>query len=286
MARSRGSSGGRDERHKRGGQERAPAASTARVLRDSDAVYGAVKSLITDGVLPSGSAISQLELTRRLGVSRTPIREALRRLQAEGLLDGQPNRRMRVTAITPEELDAVYSTRIFLESMAVALSVPRMTDADLAELQAASQAIDWTCVLSDPQRHDRQLANFKLLAMKYAGEGVRRAVSEQFDRCERVRKIYQGVSVANVNFARDEHRALLSAYLRRAQEEAVFVASRHLGRTALAVIGYVAPDFEPRAIRYALAKAASATLGAMSVLSVVGEGPVRRRRSVLSGPKE
>jgi DNA-binding GntR family transcriptional regulator len=247
--------------------------------RNSDAVYVDIKRLITDGTLPSGSAISQLELTRRLGVSRTPIREALRRLQAEGLLDGERNRRMRVTAMTPDELDAIYAIRIFLESMAVALSVPRMTDTDLTDLQAASRAIDWTSAVSDPQSHDRQLANFKLRAMKYAGEGVRRAVSEQFDRCERVRKIYQGVSAANVAFARDEHKALLEAYLRRAQDEAVFVASRHLGRTALAVIGYVAPDFEPHGIRYALAKAASASLGASSVLSVVGEGPVRRRKS-------
>lgn len=247
--------------------------------RDFDAVYSDIKRLIIDGALPSGSAISQLELTRRFGVSRTPIREALRRLQAEGLLDGERNHRMRVTSITPDELDAIYSTRIFLESMAVELSVPRMTDADLKDLSAASKAIDWTCVVTDPQRHDRHLSDFKRMAMKYAGEGVRRSVLEQFDRCERVRKMYQ-VSAANVAFAHDEHKALLDAYMRRAQDEAVFVASRHLGRTALAVIGFVAPDYEPRAIRHALAKVVSSTgAGGSQVLSLVGEGPVPRRKN-------
>lgn len=250
--------------------------------RDFDAVYADIKKLITDGSMPAGSAVSQLELTRRLGVSRTPIREALRRLQAEGLLDGERNRRMRVTSITPGELDAIYSTRIFLESMAVQLSVPRMSDADLRDLQAASQAIDWSCVVSDPQRHDRHLAHFKLMAMKYAGEGVRRAVAEQFNRCERVRQMYQ-VSAANIAFARDEHKALLDAYLRKSADDAVFVASRHLGRTALAVIGFVAPDYEPRAIRYALARvSAQGDVCASSVLSVVGEGPVAARRKSAS----
>ena len=95
----------------------------------------------------------------------------------------------------------------------------------------------------------------------------------------------KGVSVANIAFGRDEHRALLAAYMTRAQDDAVFVASRHLGRTALAVIGYVAPDFEPRAIRHALAKTASASLGAPSVLSVVGEGPIRKRKASLSESK-
>jgi DNA-binding GntR family transcriptional regulator len=162
--------------------------------------------------------------------------------------------------------------------MAVELSVPRMTDDDLEDLQAASCAIDWTCVISDPQRHDRHLANFKLKAMKYAGEGVRRAVLQQFDGCERVRKMYQ-VSAANAGFARDEHGALLQAYMRRSKDEAVFVASRHLGRTALAVIGFVAPDYEPRAIRHALAKMGPPAYGsATSVLSVVGDGPVPRQK--------
>ena len=257
-------------------------AHDARPMPDSGSVYEAIKKLITDGLLPSGSAVSQLELTRRFAVSRTPIREALRRLQAEGLLDAERNRRMRVASITPEELDAIYSTRIFLESMAVALSVPRMSEADLEDLKAASQAIDWTCVVSDAPRHDRQLAHFKLMAMKYAGEGVCRAIADQFDRCERVRKIYQSVSTANVAFARDEHHALLDAYIRRDQDEAVYVASRHLGRTALAVIGYVAPDYEPSAIRYALAKSAPARLAeGPLVLNVVG-GPASRRRTAVA----
>ena len=246
--------------------------------RDFGAVYHEIRSLIIEGALPSGSAVSQLELTRMLGVSRTPIREALRRLQAEGMLDGEPNRRMRVTEISPDELDAIYSTRIFLESMAVALSVPRMTEADLEDLKLASQAIDWSCTISDSQLHDRHLSNFKLMAMKYAGEGVRRSVSEQFDRCERVRKIYQGVS-SNAAFAREEHNALLNAYLRCATDDAVFLASRHLGRTALAVLGYFAPDYEPRAIRHALEKVSTVTAdGPSSVLRLVGDGAAQRVR--------
>ncbi|MDB5851748.1 MAG: Transcriptional regulator, partial [Rhodoferax sp.] len=120
---------------------------------DADAVYQSIKTLITDGVLKSGDAVSQLQLTRMLGVSRTPIREAFRRLQAEGLLDAERNHRMRVTVITPGELDAIYSTRIFLESMGVALSVPHMSQEDLVELQEASRAMDWNDAYSDPRRH-------------------------------------------------------------------------------------------------------------------------------------
>jgi DNA-binding GntR family transcriptional regulator len=250
---------------------------------DFEGVYGAIKELITNGTLQSGSAVSQLALARILGVSRTPIREALRRLEAEGLLDGKSNRRMRVTEIKPEELDAMYSIRIFLESMGIALTVPRLNADDLDMLKDASRAIEWDCAVSDPPHHNSQLAHFKLLAMKYAGDGVRAAVSEQFDRCERIRKIYQGISYANVAFARNEHNALLNACLRRSVDDATFVASRHLGRTGLAVIGFIAPDYEPKAIRFALAKVAFAAAQAASVLNVDGKDPNSRKRT--SSPK-
>jgi DNA-binding GntR family transcriptional regulator len=263
-----------------------PAGSSVEPLaapRDFEAVYSDIKRLITEGQLPSGAAVSQLELTRRLGVSRTPIREALRRLQAEGLLDGQRNQRMRVTAITPDELDAIYASRIFLESMAVELSVPRMNSDDLQRLKDASTAIDWSCVGSDPRTHDWQLANFKSIAMIYAGEGILRAVLEYFNRCERVRQLYQ-VSSANAAFALEEHNALLDAYMRGATEDAVFFASRHLGRTALSVIGFMAPDYEPRAIRHALSKAAPANAGT-ALLSLLGDGSMSRRPGAGTVPK-
>ena len=250
-------------------------------------VYQSIKALITDGTLKSGDAISQLELTRMFGVSRTPIREALRRLQAEGLLDAERNHRMRVTVVTPGELDAIYSTRIFLESMGVALSLPHMSSADLEELQAASRAMDWNDALQNPQQHDRDLSRFKQLAMKYSGDGILAAVAEQFDRCERVRKIYQAVSPGNVTVGRDEHNALLDAYLRCSTEDAVFIASRHLGRTALAVIGYMAPDYEPRAVRFALTQTGRGVSLPMNgpLLNVVGAGPVRRAKDA-SGSRD
>jgi DNA-binding GntR family transcriptional regulator len=255
---------------------RAPAEASEGL--DSEAVYNSIKAMITSGELASGAAVSQLDLTKKFGVSRTPIREALRRLQAEGLLDAQRNRRMRVSAITPDELDSIYAMRIFLESMGIALSVPHMTAADLEELQAASQAINWSYDRSAEDIHDHQLSRFKWLAMKYAGDAVRTEVANLFNRCERIRKIYQVVSPGSLTVAQDEHRALMRAITSGATEDAVFVASRHLGRTALAVLGYMAPDYEPRAVRFALMQTGRPLpqQASTSVLNVIGDGPVSR----------
>jgi len=254
---------------------------------ESFRAYSAIKALITSGEVPSGSPLSQLDLTRRLGISRTPVREALRRLQAEGLVVAEHNKRMRVTAVTPDDLDTIYATRVLIESMGVALSVPRMTSPDLDELQALSSAINWDYGDGDSDERDRQLLEFKLLAMKYAGSGVQSEVSLLFGRCERVRKIYQMVSPGSLVVGQEEHKALLNAFLEGDTDRAVFVASRHLGRTALAVIGYMAPDYEPRALRYALCQTAipvSAEKSAAHV-NVIGSGPRQTLNSGKTGRK-
>jgi DNA-binding GntR family transcriptional regulator len=75
-----------------------------------------------------------VELAERLGVSRTPVREALTRLAAEGLVEITPNRGARVTTWTVAELEGVFDLRSSLEPQLTAYAVPRATPGDIAEL--------------------------------------------------------------------------------------------------------------------------------------------------------
>lgn len=253
----------------------------------ADEVYEAIKALIVGGSVRSGSAISQVALAQRLGVSRTPVREALRRLQAEGWIEARHQQRMRIAAVTPDALDALYATRIFLEGTAVALTVPRMTPEDLREMKQASQAIEWHEDGSFDAKLDSQLAHFKSLVIQHAGEGLRAAIADLWEKCERVRQMYAVVSPGAMLVSRDEHQALLRAYLTGAVDDAVFVATRHLGRTALAVISYMDPDYEPRAIRFALSQTARplAQQAPGPLLNVVGAGPVIRSTRPAAQPQ-
>jgi DNA-binding GntR family transcriptional regulator len=94
-----------------------------------------LRELILRGDLAPGSELSQVALARRLGLSTTPLREALRQLEAEGLLDAPRNRRPRVRAFEIDDLDSVYASRILLESLALELTVPALADADRAALR-------------------------------------------------------------------------------------------------------------------------------------------------------
>src|SRR3984885_6529486 len=73
--------------------------------QNTEDVYERVRNAILDGQLAPGAVMSQVALAQDLGISRTPLREALRMLQSEGLVEGEPNRRVRVAPMTASDLE-------------------------------------------------------------------------------------------------------------------------------------------------------------------------------------
>ena len=103
---------------------RQAAEEAARSLRDD----------ILSGAIPSGTRLGEVEVAERLSVSRTPVREALSRLAAEGLVQLQPNRGARVTTWTREDLREIFELRLRLEPYAVREAVPNVTPRGLEEM--------------------------------------------------------------------------------------------------------------------------------------------------------
>ena len=103
----------------------------------ADDIAGLIEEAIVSGELTPGSVLRQEQLSERFGVSRTPVREALRRLAALGLVSFVPNRGVRVRTLSREELREAFLVRAELESLATELATPRMTADDLRRLDEA-----------------------------------------------------------------------------------------------------------------------------------------------------
>jgi DNA-binding GntR family transcriptional regulator len=103
----------------------------------ADEIALALEDAVISGELAPGTILRQETLSERFGVSRTPIREALRRLAATGLVSFEPNRGVRVRAIPREELREAFLVRAELEALVTELAVPRFDDARLLALRAA-----------------------------------------------------------------------------------------------------------------------------------------------------
>jgi DNA-binding GntR family transcriptional regulator len=109
------------------------------VTRASERAVDAVRELILRGDFAPGLRLGEVELAERLGVSRTPVREALARLAAEGLVEISPNRGARVTSWSVEELEGIFDLRSALEPRLTALAVPRAGPDDIAALDELAE---------------------------------------------------------------------------------------------------------------------------------------------------
>ncbi len=105
----------------------------------ADEIAFILEEAIVSGELAPGTVLRQEQLSERFSVSRTPVREALRRLAALGLVSFVPNRGVRVRTLSREELREAFLVRAELESLATELATPRMTDEELAALEAAER---------------------------------------------------------------------------------------------------------------------------------------------------
>ncbi len=105
-----------------------------------DSAVDGVRGLILRGAYAPGSRLGEAELAEALGVSRTPVREALRQLAAEGLVELVPNKGARVVAWTPDELEQVFELRAQVEGFAAHQAALRATEDDVARLAELAAA--------------------------------------------------------------------------------------------------------------------------------------------------
>jgi DNA-binding GntR family transcriptional regulator len=108
-------------------------------VTSAERALATLRDLIMGGELAPGARLGEVEIADRLGVSRTPVREALSRLAAEGLVEIAPNRGARVVTWTVAELEGVFDLRAVLEPQLTAHAVPNAAPADVDELDALAR---------------------------------------------------------------------------------------------------------------------------------------------------
>jgi DNA-binding GntR family transcriptional regulator len=209
-----------------------------------------LRKLILAGVYPPGARLAERELAQTFGVSRTPLREVLRMLQREGLVEAGRYQRARVAPLDPVALDMLYAGRIQLETLGLALTIPYLQEEDFAELDAALSAMRSATTMEEWEGPHRRLHQ-RLVSQ--AGEHLRATMASYADQSQRYRLIlaYREINAHPVSTV--EHAQILQACWERKREEAVQLYARHLARTALTALAHMAPEYEPVAVRTALA---------------------------------
>ena len=214
-------------------------------------VYTSLRESILNGTLPPGESLSQVQLASKLGVSRGPLREAVRMLQREGLVEAEVNRRGRVSSFSIDDLEQLYAMRIVHESLAIRINVPRFGKRDLETLRGCLKRMEALAGhdLRQWQAVDRE---FHFALVTHSGDRILRTIRELYDHADRYRWLYiKGVPRA-LSIAADEHKRIVEACEAGDAAHAAGQLARHLARTALTVLTHHAPEHDPTTVRAAI----------------------------------
>jgi DNA-binding GntR family transcriptional regulator len=234
-----------------------PSVGANRLTDHTRLVYERVRREILDGTLEPGRPISQVRLAAELHVSRTPLREALRLLEVEGLVESDYNRRVRARPLTIPDLEALTAMRLISEPFAVSLTVPALGEERLSETRTLMEEMHRAgSEGAGPARLGPMHRRFHFALFEGVEARLRCHVESLWDQAERYRHIYMRAAAGSPTLllsTKREHELILDA----AEEAQARLCARrvaeHIARTALTVIGQVDIGYEPRVVREALA---------------------------------
>ena len=195
-----------------------------------DAVYDALRTAIITGDLPPGQRLIEHQLSLQMRTSRIPVREAIKKLEKDGLLEKLPKRGFVVKSMTKAEIEETFGIRAVLESYAAYLATERVTDVLIKRLEASIQAYKDALARNDVEEMTAANAQFHETIYKASGSQKLHALINNFrDYISRYRKTL----LVTREFARislEDHVQMLSAMKEGDKERVEQLVRRHILR--------------------------------------------------------
>jgi DNA-binding GntR family transcriptional regulator len=202
-----------------------------RVLRQE--ALEAVRSAILAKEIPPGTRLREADLATRMGISRAPVREALRQLEQEGLVEFFPHRGAIVVGVPEAEIDAIYELRALIEQKAMERACPLITEAHMERLAGLIDEMQTALDAGDIEQLAERDLEFHGLIVEVAGFSLLRHIWGGLDGLVRVRS-YQALDRPGQparyfrKSAASSHRAILNALRTKNVDEAVAAIREHI----------------------------------------------------------
>ncbi|MEW4951998.1 GntR family transcriptional regulator [Pseudomonas asiatica] len=195
-----------------------------------------LRSAILDGRLPPGTAIRQQELATLFGVSRMPVREALRQLEAQSLLKVEMHKGAVVAPLIGEDAVDTYALRVLLETEALRQSIPLLDANDIASARGYIQQLEIETRHAEIGRLNR-LFHMSLYS-KAPNKKLLRLIEDELNEEERFLRFHLS-SMGLGKLTQDDHNALADAAGDKLVDEAVTVLERHLNNASRVIRKYL-----------------------------------------------
>lgn len=206
-----------------------------------DTVTREISQIILEGELKPGDKLNEVEIARRLGVSRGPVREAVRQLQEAGLLESEPFRGSFVRTLSQKQVADIYALRSLLESTAVAEAIRLATSADLDAIERALHETETAALANAKGRMIEADVAFHT-AICRAGHNER--ITDTFTKLAaelRLVHLLMNPEPARLRAAARSHAAILEDIRLRGLDRAVSAVRRHINDERDEVLQYLGP---------------------------------------------
>lgn len=199
----------------------------------SELVYRSLHAAIINGVYKPGEMLRQEELAQNLGVSRAPIREALPKLVADGVVEQIPRRGYVVVSLNAEEIEEIFELRLLIEGHIVAIAAQQRKKQDILQAEKILAEMEGLNVKNKEQRMRWFVLNsqfHKILLLPSGRKHFIRAVYNLRTVVEPYIRVETGLT-GNVEQANQEHREILDAFRLQDAEKMNFLLKTHIENT-------------------------------------------------------
>lgn len=193
--------------------------------------YDVVRAGIVDGTFELGARLPEEDVAERAGVSRTPVREALRRLAAEGFVTFIPNRGAQVASWTDQDLEEIFELRALLESHAAGLAATRVAPAQLLEMHDLADEMERAATRATAPSLDRVAelnTRFHHTILAAADSGRLRTLLETVIVIPLVHRTFHRYTTEALRRSMHHHRELLAAFEAAEADWAATVMRTHV----------------------------------------------------------
>jgi GntR family transcriptional regulator, rspAB operon transcriptional repressor len=192
-----------------------------------DRVYTQLKEQIVRGHISSSMVLTEISLAEQIGISRTPVREALHYLEKEGLIESLPKKGYRVRRISRSEIEEICEIRISLESLAIKWAIERISPSQIKALQNNIEAAEKEIAAGDVLSYLKLDALFHEMVAEASGSSKLSALIVSL-RNDMVRTRIAGMTKDGIKRALNGHRQILEAIVGKNTINGELVIRGHL----------------------------------------------------------
>lgn len=194
-------------------------------------IFEKIREDILVGEYISGEKIVEAKLAEEFGVSRTPVREALKQLELDGLVDNIPNRGVIVKGISKQDIDDIFAIRIAIEGIAAKWAIERMEESDLEKMKEIFELMEFYTFKKDVDKIAELNTKFHEIIYNATKSRYLEHVLTDFQFFMKTTRYKSLSSPGRMESTLEEHREVLDAFMHKDIDRAVKAILEHISNS-------------------------------------------------------